>query len=204
MDYKSIFRRFLTSAKWQTSKSWFGAFARFACCLSSTACLCDIVNCESFINCLPSWDIFILISMQPTPFSNIWSLHLCNAFSPQPATLDIWTLGMLSQSSLWNGKLPDVDKNVLFEMSCSLISLWIRVYFFGIINFHQKMSPKYQRAQKWLPQADSRAQQIPPTIEEYSAVHKFISKTSFTAVVHTRYRAAASEGSETLFKKCVQ
>ena len=122
MDYKSIFTRFLTSAKWQTSKSWFGAFARFACCLSGTACFCGVVNCGSFINCSPSWDIFILISMLPTPFCNIWYLQVCNALAPQPASLDTCTLNMFNQSRSWKGKLSDLDKSLTFEMSCSLIS----------------------------------------------------------------------------------
>ena len=134
MDYKSIFTRFPTSAKWQTSKSWFGAFAQFPFYLSSTACLCDVVNCEIFINCLPSWDIFILISMLLTPFCNIWYLHVCNAFAPQPATLDTCTLDMLNQCRSWKGKL-------IYQLMNSCLP-------FRENNFSPKISPKYERAQK--------------------------------------------------------
>ena len=134
MDYKSIFTRFLTSAKWQTSKSWFGGFAWFVCYLT---CLCDVVNWESFINCLPSWDIFVLISMLPTHSvtSGIctFAMHLPHNQPPRIHAFD-----MLNQSRSWKGKLPDVDRSLSFEMSCFFISSWIRVYLFGIINFHQK------------------------------------------------------------------
>ena len=72
------------------------------------------------------------------PFCNIWYLHFCDAFAPQPATLDTYAFDMLNQSRSWKGKLPDVDRSLSFEMSCFFISSWLLVYLFGIISFHRK------------------------------------------------------------------
>ena len=158
MDYKSLFTRFLTSAKWQTSKSWSGAFARFACCLSATACLCEVVNCESFINCLNSWDILILISMLPTPFCKIWYLHVCNAFSPQHAHLHLHAPTCTTYMHAWYAQSIQVVKGEAAWCWQKLV-VWNELLFHQLMNsclplwdnkLSPKISPKYQRAQKWL------------------------------------------------------
>ena len=96
------------------------------------------------------------------------------------------------------------------------LAVWNELLFHQLMNswvpfwnnkLSPKISPKYQRAQKWLPLADSRVLQIHPTIEEYSVVwivhlkNEFYYNCTYLIPCHSHWRHRRRA---ILSKRCVE